>query len=69
MPYYIINDEKTDGRYNEIHVTTCSHCPAEKHQVKLGWHSDAVDAKAYAKINGFPDADGCGFCSREAHRG
>lgn len=69
MPDYIINIEKTDGRYNEVHTTSCGHRPDAYHSVSLGWHADAVDAVAYAKRNGYPDADGCYFCSSEAHHG
>ena len=69
MPNYIINKEKTDGRYNEVHTTTCSYKPTNYNQVDIGWHADAVDAVAYAKRNGYPDADGCKHCSSEAHHG
>lgn len=69
MPDYIINTEKTDGRYHEVHTAACSHGPDVFHRKALGWHADAVDAVAYAKRNGYPDADGCYFCSSEAHRG
>ncbi len=69
MPDYIINREKTDGRYNEVHTTFCQHRPDVCNQVSLGWHANAVDAVAFARRNGYPDADGCYFCSSEAHRG
>lgn len=69
MPDYIINTEKTDGRYNEVHTTSCAHGPSVYNRKSLGWHADAVDAVAYAKRNGYPDADGCKFCSSEAHHG
>lgn len=69
MPDYIINVEKTDGRFNEVHTTSCAHRPSVYNQRALGWHADAVDAVAYAKRNGYPDADGCKYCSSEAHHG
>ncbi len=69
MPDYIINKEKTDGMYNEVHTTFCGHLPAVYNQVSLGWHADAVDAVKYAQRNGYPQADGCYYCCSEAHRG
>lgn len=69
MPNYIINKEKTDGKYNEVHTTLCSHLPVAYNQVSLGWHADAVDAVLYARTNGYPQADGCYYCCNEAHHG
>ncbi len=69
MPYYIINKEKTDGRYNEVHTSVCQHKPYPWNQEDLGWHADEIDAVSYAKRNGYPDADGCYFCCERAHRG
>lgn len=69
MPNYIINTQKTDGRYNEVHVTTCAHGPRYDHQDSLGWHANGVDAVRYAKQMGYPDADGCKYCAPEANHG
>lgn len=69
MPNYVINNEKTDGRYNEVHVCTCAYRPTPQHRVNIGWHANAIDAVAYAVRNGYTDADGCGKCCKEAHKG
>ncbi len=69
MPYYIINKEKTDGRCNEVHTTTCTHKPSCQNQHDLGWHADEIDAVAFARRNGYPDADGCYYCCERAHHG
>lgn len=69
MPNYIINKEKTDGHYNEVHTSTCVHKPEVWNQEDLGWHADETDAVAYAKRIGYKDADGCYFCCERAHRG
>lgn len=69
MPNYIINKEKTDGRYNEVHTTACIFKPLLQNQQSLGWHADEIDAVAYAKRNGYPDADGCYYCCERAHHG
>ncbi|MEH2957578.1 hypothetical protein [Candidatus Merdisoma sp. JLR.KK006] len=69
MPYPIINKEKTDGHWNEVHTTTCTYKPSYQNQHDLGWHADEIDAVAFAKKNGYPDADGCYYCCERAHRG
>ena len=69
MPYYIINKVKTDGRYNEVHTTTCEHKPASWNQESLGWHADEIDAVTCAIRKGYPDAGGCYYCCEKAHRG
>lgn len=69
MPYYLINTEKTDGRYNEVHTTTCNHLPSIYNRKDLGWHANAKDAVAYAKNSGYLYADGCFYCCPEANRG
>ena len=69
MPNYIINKEKTDGRYNEVHTTSCSYSPEIKNRISLGYFSDGKGAVAYAKLNGYPAADGCYYCCKEANRG
>lgn len=69
MPDYIINTQKTDDYYNEVHTTTCAHRPSVYNQESLGWHINAVSAVEHAKRIGYPYADGCRFCSSEAHHG
>lgn len=69
MSYYLINTEKTDGCYNEVHNISCNHLPSLYNRKDLGWHSNAKDAVSYAKYSGYPDADGCYYCCPEAHHG
>lgn len=69
MPNYLINKEKTDGQYNEVHITTCNHLPEYTNRYDLGFHMNGKDAVAYAKRIGFTDADGCYYCCGEAHKG
>ena len=69
MPMYIINKEKTDGRYNEVHTTTCIKLPNPRNQEDLGWHADEIDAVTSAKKMGYLNADGCYHCCRKAHHG
>lgn len=69
MPDYIINRVKTDGKYNEVHKSDCGHRPGVENRESLGWHIDGIDAVRYAKSIGYYAADGCKFCSPEAHKG
>lgn len=69
MPNYIINKEKTDGIYNEVHTTTCGHLPILNNREGLGYFTNANDAVLYATSNGYPKADGCYYCCKEANRG
>jgi len=69
MPNYIINKEKTDGKYNEVHTTTCNHLPILNNRENLGYFANAKAAVVYATTNGYPKADGCNFCCEEANRG
>ena len=69
MADYIINKEKTDGRCHEVHQLTCSHLPFMRNCITLGYFNDAVEAVAYAKCQGYSDADGCAYCCGEAHQG
>ncbi len=68
MPNYIINKEADDKGYNEVHTTTCYRLPAVQNQVDIGWHANAIEAVAYAKSQGWTWADGCYYCSKEAHQ-
>ncbi len=69
MPNYIINRNKDDNGYNEIHDTTCKHLPALQNQVNLGWYLNSKEALSAAKTLGWKDADGCYHCCNEIHKG
>lgn len=66
---YIINKNKDDKGYNEVHTTTCEHLPESWNKVKLGWFENGIEAVNYAKNNGYSNADGCYYCCNEAHHG
>lgn len=69
MANYIINRKEDSKGYNEVHTTICNHLPDYINRVDIGWHSTAIDAVNYAKTIGWKSADGCYFCSEEAHHG
>lgn len=69
MANYIINTGKTDGKYHEMHKTTCNHLPYSWNQKDLGYHSSDVKALEYAKSIGYSDADGCAHCCSSVHHG
>lgn len=68
MPNYIINARKDENGYNEVHTTLCNHKPEFQNIRNLGYFINAKEAVTYAKKNGYPYADGCYYCSNEAHR-
>ncbi len=70
MEYFIINKNSQHNYDNEVHRTD-SHCrgyPTEENRHSLGAFSNAKEAVAYAKKNGFPKADGCAICCPDAHK-
>lgn len=67
--YYIINKSPDEHGYNEVHTTTCVRRPNYYNQEDLGLHANAIAAVNYAKTHGWPRADGCYYCCREAHHG
>lgn len=69
MPNYLLNKEKTDGRYNEVHTTSCNYLPTIYNQIDLGWHVNAKEAVSYAIRIGYESADGCFYCCKDEHRG
>lgn len=69
MQYYIINTNKDNNGKNEIHTLDCYYRPEEKNQKELGYFNDEIEAKNFAKQNGWPNADGCFHCCRKAHTG
>lgn len=68
MPNYVINKQKTDGRYNEVHRTDCSRVPSIYNRESIGWHANEIDAVHYAQNIGYPAADGCYYCCPRAHK-
>lgn len=68
MPIYYINNRKNDGN-NEVHTSDCHRLKLAVDTTRLGWFTDAKDAVRYAKAKGWSDADGCYYCSSEAHHG
>ncbi len=70
MPYYIYNKNRWDGKYHEVHETTCSHLPTNENQEDLGWHLNCQAAIREAeRRTGAKDFDGCHYCSDECHHG
>lgn len=67
MQLYLINKEKNNEGYNEVHTIECFRKPLASNQIELGVFSDAIEAVAYAKRIGYSDADGCYYCSSESH--
>ena len=68
MNKYIINRNKDNKGYNEVHTTSCPFKPESYNQVELGYFSNAIEAVKHAKLLGY-NADGCFYCCKEAHRG
>lgn len=70
MPYYVFNKNRWDGKYHEVHETSCSFKPTAANSVDLGWHSDCKSAIQEAKNRtGDYDFDGCKYCSPSCHKG
>ena len=69
MAKYIINSNRDEKGLNEVHTTECFRLPNLQNRIPLGNFSNAIEAVNYAKIHGWPNADGCWYCSPEAHRG
>lgn len=66
---YLINKNKDSNGNNEVHTSNCAYKPSISNQVSLGWFANENQAVKYAKQNGWPDADGCYYCCRNAHTG
>ncbi len=70
MPYYVFNDKRWDGKFHEVHETTCAHKPTLANQTDLGWHSNCKDAiKEAERRTGSRDFDGCYYCCKDCHKG
>ena len=66
--YYINLTKDIHGR-NEIHKESCSYLKIAKDKAYIGIFNNAIEAVSYAKKLGYHSADGCYYCSLEAHRG
>lgn len=64
--YYLNKNAQPTGEH-EVHKSTCSFLPKEENRVYLGLFSNANEAVKEAKSRGYKTADGCYFCSSEAH--
>ena len=64
MNQYIINTNKTNGTFGEIHKITCLHLSTIWNQEDLGCFSDDYSSIAYANRNGYLYADGCAYCCK-----
>lgn len=64
--YYINKTLDTNGR-NEVHTSDCFWLSIASKTEYLGEFNNAIDAVSHAKRNGYSSADGCRFCSSEAH--
>lgn len=69
MPLYLVNREKRDGRYHEVHTSVCAHRPQTHNSHHLGNHNDCASALRAAEAAGFRPADGCKHCSPACHKG
>lgn len=69
MTNYLINDNKDSNGCNEVHTIDCVYGKRAVNTIALGSFDNAVKAVNYAKAIGYSNADGCYFCSKEAHKG
>jgi len=69
MPLYLVNKEKRDGKYHEVHLTTCTRKPLPHNSHQLGNHTTCSSALAAAEKDGYKPADGCKYCSPACHKG
>ncbi len=67
MTRYYLNKNAQSNGDNEVHKGTCSFLPKEENRVHLGLFNNANDAVKEAKSRGYSKANGCYYCSREAH--
>jgi len=67
MKMYYINKTKDSNGKNEVHTSTCYWLSLADSTQYLGEFKDGIDAVSYAKRIGYSDADGCYYCSSEAH--
>lgn len=68
MPYYVVNTEQNDGKYNEVHSHTCAYLPHPDNAIPIGEFRNCHDAVARATGLGF-NPDGCKHCCLLCHNG
>jgi len=72
MPDFIVNENGQSNGDHEVHVTTCtcSHMPATKNQIELGYYPSCHGAISKARKS-FPSwkIDGCRWCCEECNTG
>lgn len=66
--YYYVNRLAQSNGDHEVHVSGCSHMPAEVNRINLGYFSSCREAVAEAGKH-FKQVNGCYYCSRECHTG
>jgi hypothetical protein len=66
--YYYINLNPQENGDNEIHTADCSYLRLVKDKKFLGDFSNCYDAIIMARRMGYPNADGCYYCSKSCHR-
>lgn len=67
MRKYYINKTPDNNGKNEVHTSDCFWLSIASKTEYLGEHNNAIEAVSFAKRNGYSSADGCKFCSPEAH--
>lgn len=67
MKKYYINKATDNNSKNEVHTADCYWLTLANNKEYLGEFKNATDAVSYAKRIGYTSADGCKFCSSEAH--
>ncbi|MHA7918949.1 hypothetical protein [Alloalcanivorax xenomutans] len=68
MSYYIVNNQKNDGQYNEVHAHTCAYLPHPDNSTPIGEFLNCHDAVDKAASLGF-NPDGCMHCCTPCHNG
>lgn len=67
MHYYYVNRTKDENGKNEVHTSDCYWLAQATSKEALGYFENGIKAVVAAKRNGYPNADGCKYCSPEAH--
>lgn len=67
MYSYYINLNKDINGFNEVHKSSCYYYLIANNTKYLGQFNNAIEAVTYAKKIGYYNADGCYYCSKEAH--
>ncbi len=67
MTHYYLNKNAQNTKEHEVHKGTCSFVPTEINKLYLGMFNNGKEAVKEAKNRGYWTADGCYYCSPEAH--